>query len=67
MTGGGRRLLGTEPLVLSDWISVSTSVFVLIGHVVWRVESGNWSSDYFPHCSRESGRGVLNLEQKESL
>jgi hypothetical protein len=62
MTGGGWRLLGTVPLVLSDWMIVSTSVFALIGHVVWRVESGNWSSCYFARCSRQSGRGLLNVE-----
>ena len=40
MTGGGWGLLRTMPLLLSDWIGVSTLLLALVGHGAWRVESG---------------------------
>ena len=29
--------------LISDWTVVSASLFALVSHVVWRIESGKWS------------------------
>ena len=58
MTGGGWRLLGTVPLVLSDWIIVSTSVLLLLAmlfgalsresalRAILRAARGNLGAEY---------------------
>ncbi len=43
MTGGGWRWLRSVRVLISDWTVVSASLFVRVGHVVWRIESGKWS------------------------
>lgn len=58
--------------LISDWTVVSASLFALVGHALWRIESRKWSPGIL--CAQLAaivavavGYGVLGLKQKESL
>ena len=54
MTGGGWLLLGTVPLVLSDWIVVSTQCLLLLALERGALSRGSGPPGYCARSSQQS-------------